>query len=154
MATHDARCGDLETMPLLWLLSIAGHLVGRRWHKVVEQHGVPSTGLVLLALLRQQDGLTHREAARRCWVTPGTLTPTVDRLERDGLVERRRTDGDRRMVRLFLTPAGRELAGRARKSLTDQLGTWNAALPEEDAAVVRRYLISTITLLHDRENCQ
>ncbi|MFQ6615746.1 MAG: MarR family winged helix-turn-helix transcriptional regulator, partial [Fidelibacterota bacterium] len=36
----------------------------------------------------------------------------ADRLEKDGLVQRRRTSSDRRVVRLYLTPKGRRLLGR------------------------------------------
>jgi DNA-binding MarR family transcriptional regulator len=141
-------------MPLPRLVVIAGGLTGRRWHQIVEQSGLPSTGLVLLSLLNHRDGLTHREAARMCWVTPGTLTPIVDRLERDGLVERRRADGDRRVVHLFLTPKGAEQAAGVRRSLSEEMGTWNGGLSEDELAVVRRYLITTIRLLQDRGNCE
>jgi len=47
-------------------------------------------------------------------VTAPAITKTVTALERDGLVERVRIDGDRRVVMVRATPAGRALLERGR----------------------------------------
>lgn len=46
-------------------------------------------------------------------VTTGAMTKRIDRLERDGLVARRRSAADGRGRVVALTPAGRELIDRA-----------------------------------------
>jgi MarR family transcriptional regulator, organic hydroperoxide resistance regulator len=43
----------------------------------------------------------------------GTLSPLLKRLESLGLVERRRSGEDERRVAAHLTPAGRDLSGKA-----------------------------------------
>ncbi|MBO0846069.1 MAG: MarR family transcriptional regulator [Nocardioides sp.] len=50
--------------------------------------------------------LTAGELTRRCRVTPGATTQRVQRLERDGFVERLRDEHDRRTVYVTLTPGG------------------------------------------------
>ena len=98
----------LNASPLPRLVAIAGGLLSNGWRRVLEQHGLATSGLVLLFTLSGENELTHREAARRCWVSAGTLTGVVDALEEEGLVTRHPDRSDRRIVRLALTPAGKE----------------------------------------------
>jgi len=52
--------------------------------------------------------LTMGELARRTCITEKTITGIVDRLERDGLVQRLRDPSDRRVIRVALTDKGTE----------------------------------------------
>ena len=62
----------------------------------------------VLKLLSEQDGRTMGDLAAALRVRPPTVSKTIARLTSQGLVERRATDGDGRLVRVFLTEAGRE----------------------------------------------
>ncbi len=85
--------------------------------------GLTMTQLRVLFLLRAEEGLSAGALADRLSVTPSTLTRIMDRLVRNGLVQRRIDDGDRRLVRHHLTPSGlrtveeMERTGRARLNL-------------------------------------
>ena len=59
---------------------------------------------VLFRLDRTQ-GLKHCELAESLYVQPITLTRQLDRLCDSGLIERRPDPDDRRVKRLYLTPA-------------------------------------------------
>jgi DNA-binding MarR family transcriptional regulator len=59
-----------------------------------------------------------------------TVTGILDRLERKGLVERRRSAADRRRVAVALTPAGRELATSVPMPLQERFARGLARLPE------------------------
>lgn len=61
---------------------------------------------VMAALWRRREGVTMSELSRMLLVSNGNATAVVDRLERDGLVQRRSEDGDRRRIRVRLTPVG------------------------------------------------
>jgi MarR family transcriptional regulator, organic hydroperoxide resistance regulator len=61
--------------------------------------------------LFEQDGLRGGELAERLGVEPPTVTKMLRRLERCGLVERRRDPQDARSFRVYLTEEGRELEG-------------------------------------------
>ena len=69
----------------------------------------------LLANLHREDGQTLASLSRKMLVTAGNLTGLVDRAERDGVVERRPDPNDRRLTRVFLTPAGDKLARKAQE---------------------------------------
>ena len=61
---------------------------------------------VLAQLQRAGKPLSMGDLSRRLMVTNGNITGLVDRLAREGLVERRRADGDRRVQMVELTDAG------------------------------------------------
>ncbi|MFI0941791.1 MarR family winged helix-turn-helix transcriptional regulator [Streptomyces sp. NPDC021020] len=63
----------------------------------------------LLAALWEQDGRTPGEVAAKLHVTTPTVVKMADRMTASGLLERRRDDRDNRLVRLWLTDAGRAL---------------------------------------------
>ncbi|MBA4790997.1 MAG: MarR family winged helix-turn-helix transcriptional regulator [Pseudomonadota bacterium] len=65
----------------------------------------------VLKLLVEQDGRTMGDLAGALRVRPPTASKTIARLTAQGLVERRATDGDGRLVRVYLTDAGRERGG-------------------------------------------
>ncbi len=65
----------------------------------------------VLKLLSEDDGRTMGDLAAALRVRPPTASKTVARLTTQGLVERRTSDGDGRIVRVFLTEQGAERAG-------------------------------------------
>ncbi len=64
----------------------------------------------ILDYLREHDGVNQKEIAKGCFIEPGTLTTLLNRMEENGLVERRMLNGNRRSFYIFLTPKGREKA--------------------------------------------
>ena len=88
----------------------------QRWNELLQEafarEGFPevraSYGSVLLPLF-EEDGLRIGEIARRARLSKQTMTTMVRLAERDGLVERRADEGDRRATRVHLTPKGRRL---------------------------------------------
>jgi DNA-binding MarR family transcriptional regulator len=88
----------------------------QRWNELLQEafarEGFPevraSYGSVLLPLF-EKDGLRIGEIAQRARLSKQTMTTMVRLAERDGLVERRADDGDRRATRVHLTPKGRRL---------------------------------------------
>lgn len=61
---------------------------------------------VMAALWRRREGVTMSELSRMLLVSNGNATAVVDRLESDGLARREAEDGDRRRIRVRLTPDG------------------------------------------------
>ncbi len=134
-------------MPLGRLLSVAGRLLSQHFHTLLESADLSPAGWHVLMRLQQQDGLTQRELAELCWVTPATITGVVDTLEREGLVSRERDTEDRRVVRLQLTPAGRKRFETTKNLVTEQITPLFADVSARDEAVVRRFLVRTVDRL-------
>ena len=66
---------------------------------------------VLFALL-EEDGSTLKEIGTKAQIDSSSMTVLVDKLENEGYLERRLDPQDRRAIRVFLTPKGRDLAGK------------------------------------------
>jgi DNA-binding MarR family transcriptional regulator len=64
----------------------------------------------VLTALRQGEGLTMGDLAEILRVRPPTVSKAVLRLTAQGLVERRSTPGDARLVRVYLTEEGQRRA--------------------------------------------
>ena len=77
--------------------------------ELVAQAGFPLTWLDVLAQLYDaaDNGLRMQELEERTLFTTSGLTRLVDRIEAAGLVRREPVPGDRRGVRVVLTPEGR-----------------------------------------------
>lgn len=86
--------------------------------------------LHIVLWLGTDGALTMGELARRVAVTEKTITGVVDRLERDGLVQRERVSADRRVVQVTLAPRGarlfRQIDGDIEAKLTQFLGLLEA----------------------------
>ena len=70
---------------------------------------------------------TVAELARKCTVDAGAMTRLLDRLESKGLCRRVRSETDRRVVQIELTPEGEEVAQRVPLALSR---VYNAALAD------------------------
>jgi len=77
---------------------------------------------IVLFRLRDQEGLSQVDLADVLELQPISLVRLLDRLVEHGLVERKHDPRDRRANRLFLTPAGRQLADDL-DSLRDSIAT-------------------------------
>jgi DNA-binding MarR family transcriptional regulator len=101
-------------------------------------------GLGVLRILMSADGLKASEVADRAWSSPGTLTSVVNTLVRDGFVERKADEADRRVVRLYITQQGRGVIAYYVSQAADR---WRKAFDfadPDDEAVVRRFFIQMI----------
>lgn len=71
--------------------------------------GLTPSQALALEQLWQEDGLPLKELAARASLDPTSVNWLVGQLESAGLAARKKDLADRRVVRLWLTPAGREL---------------------------------------------
>jgi DNA-binding MarR family transcriptional regulator len=72
---------------------------------------------VLMLLSFARGALPMTKMGDRLMIHPTGVTKLVDKLERQGLVERRPNPSDRRGTLAHITPSGRALARRATKAL-------------------------------------
>ncbi|MER7689781.1 MarR family winged helix-turn-helix transcriptional regulator [Streptomyces sp. NPDC097610] len=75
----------------------------------MRRHGLHVGQNYLLAALWERDGSTPGEVAAALNVTTPTVVKMADRMTTAGLLTRRRDNRDNRLVRLWLTDAGRAL---------------------------------------------
>ncbi len=101
----------------LYSTSIA---VNRLYKPMLDTLEITYPQYLVLCTLWEEDGRTISAIAGRLALEPSTITPLVKRLEHAGLVARKRSAQDERLVEVFLTPKGKKLETRA-TCLTDTL---------------------------------
>jgi DNA-binding MarR family transcriptional regulator len=74
-----------------------------------EAYEVTPQQFGLLGFLWQQDGITQAELSAKSHIDRTTMGGLIDRLEKEGIVERRNHPEDRRAYLIFLTPKGKAL---------------------------------------------
>ncbi len=75
---------------------------------VVKGSGLSPAQMHTIEIVGHAKPLRMKELAQKMGVTTGTLTVMVDRLEQNGLLERRPHESDRRSFLIDLTDKGRE----------------------------------------------
>ena len=108
---RGARPGRSKVRPrtIAGLVTLTSRLFARALHDRLVPHGVAPGQLAVLQRLWEGDGLTQAELARAVRVEQPTMARTLDRMARDGLIERVPSKEDRRAFNVRLTAHGRAL---------------------------------------------
>jgi DNA-binding MarR family transcriptional regulator len=113
------RFGPADAMAAVTSIMRAQQILLAGLDGLLRPHGLTFAryeALVLLAFSRS-GALPLRVMGERLMVHPTSVTNTVDRLERDGLVRRRPNPRDGRGTLAEITPAGREVMTRSTADL-------------------------------------
>jgi DNA-binding MarR family transcriptional regulator len=96
---------------------------------------------VALQQLWRKDGITQSELAHGLRVAPATVTISLQRMEKLGLIDRRPDPHDQRGSRVFLTEEGRSLRERVEGNWHKLEGQALAGFTEEDRALLQQLLL-------------
>lgn len=100
--------------PLGRLLAAAARAVERDWDERLRAIGLPHAALIALDILIRTGPTGADTLARTARVQPQTMSRTLERLERDGLIERGPHPADRRRRVVTVTDQGRTMWDTAR----------------------------------------
>ncbi|MCR4824650.1 MAG: MarR family transcriptional regulator [Bacteroidales bacterium] len=98
---------------LCFRLYAASRLVTQAYNPIFSELGITYPQYLVLLVLWEQDGQPVNDLAKRLHLETNTVTPLLQRMEREGLVSRRRGSKDARQVIVSLTEAGREMEAKA-----------------------------------------
>lgn len=80
--------------------------------EIFARHGVASGEVALLHLIAANPGVSQKELSEVVVLKKSALTKLVNEMERNGLIDRRKEGGDKRVNALYLTARGKaKLAG-------------------------------------------
>jgi DNA-binding MarR family transcriptional regulator len=123
--------------------------VGRELRREAREVGVSPEQVSLLVAIKYEPGIGVRELAARERVSPPALSNHIDRLERDGLVARTQSAGDRRRVGLTLTEDGQRVLRKVRSRRTAWLVKRLEGLSPEELAAVEAAVEPLSRLMED-----
>lgn len=125
---------DLDRQLLARLDEMAPALV--RSLRILDPRGPAGLDITLnqflvLSLLVRKESFGMGELAHQLGTSSGNMTAMIDRLVRAGLVERNRSEKDRRVVEVRLSAAGRDLAERVRRATKAGMRRIMRKIPDE-----------------------
>lgn len=111
---------------------------GRAYKPILEALGLTSyTQFIAIVALSEADNQSVGELGEKLFLESNTLTPILKKLEALGYLTRRRDPSDERQVLVSLTPEGRRVRERARKTNLLEAADLGDDFPVVQKAVVR-----------------
>lgn len=133
-----------QDLQLVRRLRRCGHLLHHKYNF--------SNGSQMRMLLRLRGGpMTQKELTERLRIQPGSLSEMLTKVERAGLVEKRRSERDRRNFELNLTQEGRAQADVFEKEQMEQ-ATWLLEPLTDDQKAQLKSLLETLIAHWEPEN--
>lgn len=121
-------------------LHVAARLLRRNFDRRAKAHGLSRSRWQVLWNLAREEGLKQAELAERMDVAPISLARQIDKLEQEGLVERRRDASDRRCFRIYLGPAAEPALGLLRQLAEETRAEALAGFSTEDVQALQDLL--------------
>jgi len=119
----------------------------RHSHALEHQVGLTVPQLAVLRQLEAAEPLSIGDLTRSVHLSQATVTGILDRLERRGLVRRRRDARDRRKVHVRLTEAGAEAVRRAPPLLHERFLAALGRLPDWEQMQILASLRRVVALM-------
>lgn len=125
-----------------------------RLDAITKEFGMPFSHIQILCVLA--DGpMTIGSLSAALGIAKPNITPLVDNLRERGLIERRRSDLDRRLVHVALLPEGIDTAARLRQRIAEQVVAWPRSFSASDMKRFNNalsYLIETARFLAEADD--
>lgn len=138
--------------PLLDLLQQCHRAHRARLAAMLAPHGLHAGQEALLLVVWAQPGLRQAALADRLGVEPPTVSRMLERLERAGLVQRRRDAHDGRLWRIHPTPRSRLLEASVRRGTEELEQLVRGTLGEGGSEHLRRLLVAATDALAATES--
>ena len=99
---------------------------------IQSEQGIPLSHVQVLAMLEEVGSMSVSEISKRFGIAKPNITPLVDRLVNAGLVDRVRSETDRRVVNIVILPAGRDRLDQIQSALNEHVASWQYALTADE----------------------
>jgi len=123
---------------LCFLVGKVARKMSRITRERLIQYGLTPTQFFLLTALYEEDGILISALAQKVALDRATLTGLLDRLDRDGLTERRADPEDRRAIMIHLTAKAEGLREELTELYHDNNGMFLSLLSQEEKEVFER----------------
>ena len=97
---------------LCFRLYTASRLVTQTYHPLLSEHGLTYPQYLVLLVLWEKDAQPVNDIAKRLHLETNTVTPLLQRMEKQGILTRTKGTKDARQMIVTLTKKGRVLQGK------------------------------------------
>lgn len=127
------------------------HVLAEQSRKVEYEAGLTGSQMWVVKLLASTPNMNVSDLARRMYLHPATMVGLLDRLEAKGLVQRIRSDRDRRVVHVGITEKGRDLVNKTPEVAHGLLVKGLEPLNEKKVETISRGLKKIVAILEVKE---
>ncbi|TAK17133.1 MAG: trehalose-phosphatase [Acidobacteria bacterium] len=127
----------LEIMRVLWSLD---HRLHQRSKRMQRALGITGEQRLAMRLALHAPGLAAGDLAALLHVHPSTLTGMLKRLVANGFMKSRADTGDRRRLRLDVTPKGARVLRESGLSIESAVAATLEETPDSEVAIARSFL--------------
>lgn len=133
MASYPQYTSDENRALDLWVkLARAFAVFSRRTQEHIRSCELTPSQFAVLECLGHKGEMTLGELSARMLMSCGNMTVVVDNLEKEGLVQRTRSESDRRVIHVKLTDQGQALFTRIFPEHAAQVARLAAVLSQEE----------------------
>lgn len=127
----------------------AARLVMQAYAPFLGELGITYPQYLVMMVLWEQDEQLVNDIAHRLLLGTNTVTPLLQRMEKQGLIERRRGEQDKRQQIVSLTEKGKEMEERAYSIIPSGMGQRFSACPlgKDDYKLLARQVDEIIETL-------
>jgi MarR family transcriptional regulator, organic hydroperoxide resistance regulator len=115
-------------------------IVKRKGREILDHFPITPPQFNALLLLNKDGDMTIGELSQKMYLACSTMTDLVDRMEKNGLVNRVRDERDRRVVRIHLLERGAKIIEEVLEARRQYLSGVLAQLSEEEAIQIKKNL--------------
>ena len=94
---------------LCFRLYTASRLITQVYHPLLSEQGVTYPQYLVLLVLWEQDAQPVNDIAKRLFLETNTVTPLLQRMEKEGVLTRKKGEKDGRQMIVSLTRKGKDL---------------------------------------------
>lgn len=123
-----------------YFLKIVWQTVANRYNNLVADFGITQSIGYLLINIDEQEGTTVSQAASLLGLKSTSLSRMLKQVENMGLIYRELNEGDKRSVKIYLTPLGKEKRSLARGLVREFNNYLNSHISESE----KEFLIKTL----------
>lgn len=105
----------------------------------LKKLGVHPRQIPILAVLYKKDGCSQKELVKELGVKPPTVTVSIQRLEKSGLIIRRQAEKDQRVSRIYLSEEGRAIIKEGMQMAKEGEQQILAGFSESELCLMRRF---------------
>ena len=114
---------------------------------IQSEQGIPLSHVQVLAMLEEVGSMSVSEISKRFGIAKPNITPLVDRLVNAGLVDRIRSETDRRVVNIVILEEGRERLRQIQNALNAHVAGWQNTLSAEEFTRLESALADILAIL-------
>ncbi len=128
----------------------ASRLIMQAYTPMLSQLGITYPQYLVLMVLWEKDSQPVNDIAHRLLLETNTVTPLLQRMEKQGIVARKKGEQDKRQQIVTLTDKGAAMEQKAHDLIPDGMGKRLSACPlrAEDYTLLAQQLDALIESLH------